>query len=124
MRFSGLRVGIILILLPLSLGVINQISLFIAPCNYLADTERQNYKENSSPDYECSYKDGIIVQGIFLFPQIRPEWWIALFTLTLWISTYKLWRASIEHVDIAKGRFSMSNGLMSLSRTFKWMASK
>jgi hypothetical protein len=104
MRFSSLRVGIILILFPLLLGLINQLSLFIAPCNYSADTIREDYKKNNPSNYECSAKDGIIFEGIALFAKIPPEGWtaifsglIALFTLTLWISTDRLWRTSREH---------------------------
>ena len=36
---------------------------------------------------------------IFLLPEIHPEWWIALFTLTLWIATNLLWRTSIRHAN-------------------------
>jgi hypothetical protein len=85
---------------------VNQISIFVATCNYLANTEREKHEKNNAANYKCSSKDGIIIQGIFLLPEIRPEWWgaissclIALFTLTLWIATDRLWRTSTRHAD-------------------------
>jgi hypothetical protein len=96
-RFRARRIALIIGAFVLFLVAVNQISLFVATCNDFRYAERQNKKENNSADYECSSKDGVIVQGIFLLPEVRPEWWIALFTLTLWISTDRLWRTSERH---------------------------
>jgi hypothetical protein len=86
------------------LAIVNQASLFIAPCNYFSGAEAEQHKENNSADYKCTTKDGIIVQGISLLSEIRPEVWaaissvlIAVFTLTLWLATDRLWRSSLDH---------------------------
>jgi hypothetical protein len=76
---------------------INQISIHFAPCNYLHDSYTQEHSKNNITYYECSFQDGIIVQGGFLLSKISPEWFIALFTLTLWVATVGLWWTAQEH---------------------------
>jgi hypothetical protein len=102
--FSGFRVGAILVLFFATLSAINQLSLFVAPCNNVSNLERQYDEEYNAANYKCSSKNGVVVEGIFLVSEIRPEWWgaissffIALFTLTLWIATDRMWRTSERH---------------------------
>jgi len=104
-RFHITRIALILGSSIAFLAAINQLSLLVA-CNNFPNAERQNDKENNPSNYECSAKDGIIAQGFALLSEIRPEWWgaissglIALFTLTLWIATNRLWRTSMRHAD-------------------------
>jgi hypothetical protein len=77
-RFSAKRIAVIVSSFVFFLIAVNQISISVAPCNYLANTERENHEKNNAANYKCSTKDGIIIQGIFLLPEIRPEWWGAI----------------------------------------------
>jgi hypothetical protein len=86
------------------LAIANQISILVAPCNQLSNAKSQQDKEDDTQDYECTAKDGVILQGISLLAKIPAEWlgaissiFIAIFTLTLWLATDRLWRISRIH---------------------------
>jgi hypothetical protein len=88
----------------LFLGIANQISILVAPCNQFSNAKSDQDKENNTPDNECAAKDGVILQGVSMLAKIPPEWlgaissiFIAVFTLTLWIATDRLWRISLIH---------------------------
>jgi hypothetical protein len=102
-RIRPWRITLIFFLTFLSLIVINQISLVIAPCHSTYEESKRDEK-SEQPGYYCSPKDGIVAQGISRFSEIPPEWWttvfsglLALFTWTLWKATDALWRVSIIH---------------------------
>jgi hypothetical protein len=88
----------------LFLAITNKISILIAPCNQFSNAKSHQDKEDNTPDYECAAKDGVILQGVSVLAKIPPEWlgaissiFIAIFTLTLWIATDRLWRISLIH---------------------------
>jgi hypothetical protein len=105
-RFRVGRIALILSAFFAVLISVNEFSnqLSIAPCNYFTNTNSQQHGEDDAANNKCSAKDGIIFQGVSLLSQIPAEWlgalasiFIAIFTLTLWIATDRLWRISMIH---------------------------
>jgi hypothetical protein len=101
---------LIAILLTVSaLVVIDRASLVIAPCSEYSGA-RNNH--NGSDNKECTARKGLIIAGIEWLADVKPESWTALatvaiaaFTLTLWLSSEKMWR--VTRISTAAARRSL-----------------
>jgi hypothetical protein len=101
---------IAILLTVLALVVIDRVSLVIAPCSEYSDA-RNNH--DGSYNKECSAREGLIIAGIKWLADIKSESWTALatvaiaaFTLTLWLSSEKMWR--VTRISTAAARRSVN----------------
>jgi hypothetical protein len=122
-----------------ALFLIDRASLLVAPCSEYGSSQGDQKATN---DDNCAAREGIIVAGIKAIADIEPEVWTALatiaiacFTLTLWLSTNKLWKAGekqliatqrpwvyVERIEIAGDlTFSDGEGSIPLRVTLKNM---
>lgn len=81
-----------------ALFLIDRASLLIAPCSEYSGQQRD---QKSSNNDNCAVREGVIVAGIERSSETKPEIWtvlatiaIAVFTLTLWLSSEKMWRVT------------------------------
>jgi hypothetical protein len=90
----------------LALILIDRASLPFAPCS-----ERNSGQNNqkSADDDNCPVREGLIVAGMERLSEIPPDVWTALatvaiaaFTLTLWLSSEKMWKITKISADAAE----------------------
>jgi len=92
-----------------TLFAIDRASLIIAPCSEYGSA--QNNDDGPNNNY-CAARKGLIVAGIEWLADVKPEVWTALatvaiaaFTLTLWLSTDGMLRATNESINLARAEF-------------------
>jgi hypothetical protein len=98
------RVAVTALLLLVALFVIDRVSRFLPPCVFVL------YGSGHASDQEyCAERKGLVVAGLEVLNEIKPEIWTALatiaiaaFTLTLKLSTDKLWKAGDDQFRLAK----------------------
>lgn len=99
------RIAVIVASTIFALALIDRASLLIVPCGIGGG----GYSDHKSPnDDDCAARQGSIVAGVEWLSDQQPEFWTALatvavaaFTLTLWLSTDKLWRAHERQFTLA-----------------------
>ena len=92
------RLVAVVITVIVALVLVDRASLLVAPCGVGGG----GYSDQKNPnDDNCAVREGIIIAGIEWLSDRSPETWtaiaslaIAIFTLTLWRSTDKLWNSA------------------------------
>jgi hypothetical protein len=100
------RIAVAMIATFAALFVVDRTSLLIAPCGEYSSAEgNQKPADNDN----CTVREGIIVAGIERLRETPPDVWTALatiaiatFTLTLWLSTEKMWEVTKRSTEIAE----------------------
>jgi hypothetical protein len=92
-------------LMILSLAAIDRASLLIAPCREYRSA--QNNYDGTNKD-NCAVRESLIVAGVERLYETPPEVWTALatiaiaaFTLTLWLSSEKMWKISQDTLVVS-----------------------
>jgi hypothetical protein len=86
------------IVTAVALFLIDRLSLPFAPCS----EHRTVQSDQETPNNDnCAVHEGLIIAGMERLAEIKPEVWtalatiaIAVFTLTLWLSSEKMWRVT------------------------------
>jgi hypothetical protein len=91
------------------LAIVDRASQFLPPC--MLYPSEQNYNDPAT-QYYCATREGIIIAGVEFLYDLKPEVWtalftlaIAIFTLTLKLSTDKLWDAGERQIDLIDNIF-------------------
>jgi hypothetical protein len=103
------RIALFCAIFLVALFVIDRASMFAPPCFpfrfHVLDSSKQNYDNRSNQEY-CAEREGIIVAGLSVIYDAKPEVWtalatigIAFFTYFLKRSTDKMWSASENQIQ-------------------------
>jgi hypothetical protein len=88
--------------------LVDRISLIFPPCfSYYIRPYQSHYE--STEVYYCTTRDSLIVAAWKTLNSLPPEWLtaiatvtVACFTATLWLSTHRLWKATLRSARIAE----------------------
>jgi hypothetical protein len=107
------RIAIAFVVTFLALALIDRASLFVQPCGIGGG----GYSEKGNPgDDDCAIRQAIVLAGFEWLREQPPEFWTALatiavafFTLTLWLSSEKMWQITSESLALARNEFQSSH---------------